>query len=86
MSDVKKHPDIFVVERYYDNGVGDVLGAFLTLVEAQTFSAKAVMSCRTPHEIEITRCDPVPREAWRRFADDRCWTDGWERRGIAGVW
>jgi hypothetical protein len=77
---------VFVVERYYDNEVGKLLGAFRSLDEAQAFSDLAVIACRTPHEIEITRCAPEPRECWRRFADDRRWsTDGWEHRGIGGA-
>lgn len=83
---VKKHPDVFVVERYYDNDVSVVLGAFKSLVEAQAFSDECVVACRTPHEVEITRCAPTPRETWRRFADDRRWaTDRWEHRGLAEV-
>jgi len=82
---IKKHPDVFVVERYYDNDVNVVLGAFMAIDIAKAFSDQAVVSCRTPHEIEITRCDPTPRETWRRFANDRCWsTDAWEHRGVTG--
>lgn len=80
---VKKHPDVFVVERYYDNGVGGVMCAFLALDEARAFSDEAVAACRTPHEVAITRCAPIPRETWRRFANDRRWTSGdWEHRKI----
>lgn len=84
--DVNVITGIFVVERYYDSDLSVVLGAFMTLVDAQTFSDECVVACRTPHEIEITRCAPTPRETWRRFAEDRRWsTDRWEHRGIGEV-
>jgi hypothetical protein len=79
----KKHQDVFVVERYFENAVGIVLGAFMSFDDAQAFSELSMVSCRSPHEVEITRCAPTPREVWRRFADDRRWsTTAWEHRGI----
>ena len=83
----EKQPDIFVVARYHDNGSGAVIGAFLSLNEARAFSDQSVASCRTPHEVEITRCTPTPQETWRRFA--RPWSsDAWEHMesGDRGIW
>jgi len=83
MEAAKKQQDVFVVERYFDNGVGWVIGAFSSIDDAQAFSDLCVVTCRSPHEVEITRCAPTPRETWRRFADDRGWsTSAWEHRGI----
>ena len=84
---VRGHPDVFVVQRFEAYvEVGEVLGAFLSLADAQAFSDRFVVTTRASFEVEILQCSPLPCAAWRRFAQDRRWiTDAWECRKLEGT-
>ena len=85
MTQISEHPDIFVVERHYDNGVGAVLAAFPTLDAAKAFSDRAISKLSFA-EINITRCAPEAQETWRRFVDEQRWkTPYWENRKLGGA-